>query len=246
MQRMAERLDKFLASQGEGSRKDVGKWIRGGRVTVNGVPVRDPGSKVEPESDVVEVGGRPVSYQKHVYVMMHKPKGVLSATEDARASTVLDLLPEELRRRGLFPAGRLDKDTTGLLLLTDDGALAHRMLAPKSHVYKLYRAQLDAPLTREDCQAFREGISWGEERYAPARLSWEEGNPRIGLVEIHEGRVHQVKRMFQAVGKQVLELERLRIGGLELDPPLQEGQYRQLEDAEISQIFTQQNTRKQK
>ena len=101
-------------------------------------------------------------------------------------------------------------------------------------------------MTREDCQAFREGISWGEKRYAPARLSWEEGNPRIGLVEIHEGRFHQVKRMFQAVGKQVLELERLRIGGLELDPALQEGQYRQLEDTEISQIFTKQNTRKQK
>ena len=135
--------------------------------------------------------------------MLNKPAGVLSATEDRRQTTVLDLLPEGLRRRGLFPAGRLDKDTTGLLLITDDGELAHKMLSPKSHVYKQYRAQLDAPVEEADIQAFAAGVAWEGEQYVPARL-WVEQDPRAAFVEIREGRFHQVKRMFQARGKTVL------------------------------------------
>ena len=233
---MIERLDKFLAAQGKGTRKEVGRLIRSGAVAVDGVPVRDPAAKVDPSCQTVAVGGSPILWQEHLYIMMNKPAGVLSATEDRRQKTVLDLLPEDLRRRGLFPAGRLDKDTTGLLLITDDGDLAHRMLSPKKHVYKLYQARLDAPVTPEDVRALEEGVRWGEEVYAPARL-WVEQDPRAAFVEIREGRFHQVKRMFQARGKTVLQLKRLKIGGLWLDSTLQEGECRLLTPQEIQAIF---------
>ena len=233
---MGERLDKFLASQGFGTRKAVGRLIRSGAVAVDGVSQRDPSAKVDPEAAQVTVNGMPVRYSKYLYILMNKPAGVLSATEDRRQKTVLDLLPAELRRRGLFPAGRLDKDTTGLLLITDDGELAHKMLSPKSHVYKQYRAQLDAPVEEADIQAFAAGVAWEGEQYAPARL-WVEQDPRAAFVEIREGRFHQVKRMFQARGKTVLQLKRLKIGGLWLDSTLQEGECRLLTPQEIQAIF---------
>ena len=234
---MMERLDKFLAAQGKGTRKEVGRLIRSGAVAVDGVPVRDPAAKVDPSRQTVAVGGNPILWQEHLYIMMNKPAGVLSATEDRRQKTVLDLLPEDLRRRGLFPAGRLDKDTTGFLLITDDGDLAHRMLSPKKHVYKMYRADLDGPVTEEDVRAFQQGVCWEEEQYAPARLWTQEDDPAIAFVEIREGRFHQVKRMFEARGKQVIALKRLKIGGLALDDTLQEGECRLLEPEEIGQIF---------
>ena len=233
---MGERLDKFLASQGLGTRKEVGKLIRSGAVLVNGAPQPDPGANVEPGADRVTAQGEEIRYQEFLTIMLNKPAGVLSATEDRRQKTVLDLLPAELRRRGLFPAGRLDKDTTGLLLITDDGDLAHRMLSPKSHVYKLYQALLDQPVDARDVQAFEQGIQWEEERYAPARL-WTEGDPRTAFVEIREGRFHQVKRMFQARGKNVLQLKRLKIGGLALDDTLPEGDCRLLTPEETQTIF---------
>lgn len=234
---MMERLDKFLAAQGKGTRKEVGRLIRSGAVAVDGVPVRDPAAKVDPSCQMVAVGGSPILWQEHLYIMMNKPAGVLSATEDRRQKTVLDLLPEDLRRRGLFPAGRLDKDTTGLLLITDDGDLAHRMLSPKKHVYKLYQARLDAPVTPEDVRAFEEGVRWEEEVYAPARLWAGEGDPFVAFAQVHEGRFHQVKRMFQARGKTVLSLKRLKIGGLSLDSTLQEGECRLLAPEEVCQIL---------
>lgn len=234
---MMERLDKFLAAQGKGTRKEVGRLIRSGAVAVDGVPVRDPAAKVDPSCQTVAVGGSPILWQEHLYIMMNKPAGVLSATEDRRQKTVLDLLPEDLRRRGLFPAGRLDKDTTGLLLITDDGDLAHRMLSPKKHVYKLYQARLDAPVTPEDVRAFEEGVRWEEEVYAPARLWAGEGNSFVAFAQVHEGRFHQVKRMFQARGKTVLSLKRLKIGGLSLDSTLQEGECRLLAPEEVCQIL---------
>ena len=168
---------------------------------------------------------------------------MLSATEDKRCPTVLDLLPPEYGRRGLFPAGRLDKDTTGLLLLTDDGDLAHRMLAPKSHVYKLYRARTALPVTQGDIEAFREGVRFGEIQYAPARLEVEEGDPRCALVEIREGKFHQVKRMFEARGNKVVALERLRIGSLELDPALAPGQVRPVGEEELKLLFLPASTK---
>ena len=234
---MMERLDKFLAAQGKGTRKEVGRLIRSGAVAVDGVPVRDPAAKVDPSCQTVAVGGSPILWQEHLYIMMNKPAGVLSATEDRRQKTVLDLLPEDLRRRGLFPAGRLDKDTTGLLLITDDGDLAHRMLSPKKHVYKLYQARLDAPVTPEDVRAFEEGVRWGEEVYAPARLWAGEGDSFVAFAQVHEGRFHQVKRMFQARGKTVLSHKRLKIGGLSLDSTLQEGECRLLAPEEVCQIL---------
>lgn len=234
----AERLDKFLASQNLGSRKDVARLVRSGAVTVNGVPARDSAQKVDPERDRVAVGGEEVAFSRFVYIMMNKPAGVLSATEDTRASTVLDLLPPELRRRGLFPAGRLDKDTTGLLLITDDGDFAHRMLAPKSHVYKLYQAETQFPVRPEDVEAFRVGVAQGGRTFAPARL-WTErrGDQEFAMVEIREGKFHQVKRMFQAVDNRVLSLKRLKIGGLWLDETLGEGEARLLTSAEKEQVF---------
>lgn len=235
---MPERLDKFLASQNLGSRKEVSALIRSGRVTVNGLAVTAPAQKLSPETDIVKVDGEKVVYQKYLYLMMNKPAGVLSATEDSRCETVLDLLPPELYRRGLFPAGRLDKDTTGLLIITDDGEFAHRMLAPKSHIYKLYEAQTLRPVTKEDILAFEKGITEGGQSFSPARL-WTEmrGGGEVAMTEIREGKFHQVKRMFQAVGNQVLSLKRLKIGDLSLDETLPAGGVRALEEEEIASIF---------
>ncbi len=238
---MPERLDKFLASQNLGSRKEAAKLIRSGAVAVNGSPARDGAQKLDPGTDRVTVNGEPVAYREHLYLMMNKPAGVLSASSDKRAATVLDLLPPELRRRGLFPAGRLDKDTTGLLLITDDGDLAHRMLSPKNHVYKLYQAKLRDPVTEQDVEAFRQGVSQGGQSFAPARLWTENGEDgEAAMVEIREGKYHQVKRMFQAVGNQVLFLKRLKIGGLWLDGTLPEGDVRLLTQTEIDAIFHEQ------
>lgn len=235
---MPERLDKFLASQSFGSRKDVTKLIRSGAVAVNGETARDSAQKLDPSRDRVTVDGEEVVYRKHLYLMMNKPAGVLSATEDGRGRTVLDLLPPELLRRGLFPAGRLDKDTTGLLILTDDGDFAHRMLSPKSHVYKLYEARTRDPVKPGDVQAFLEGITQGGQTFAPARLWTEEREDgEAAMVEIREGKFHQVKRMFQAVGNQVLTLKRLKIGGLPLDGTLGEGEARLLTEEERDLIF---------
>lgn len=231
-----ERLDKFLVSQNMGSRKDVGILVRKGAVLVNGAAALKADQKINPEKDVVTVSGKDIVYRKHLYIMMNKPEGVLSATEDKRQKTVLDLLPEELRRRNLFPAGRLDKNTTGLLIITDDGDFAHQMLAPKKHVYKQYLAQLEGPVTEEMIREFERGISFGGIQFSPARL-WTQENRTQAYVEIHEGKFHQIKRMFEAVGNPVRSLKRLKIGGLHLDDTLQEGESRLLDSSEIIQIF---------
>lgn len=230
-----ERLDKFLASQSVGSRKEVTALIRQGAVTVNGAVVKNSAQKLNPDTDTVCVAGKPVSYQKYLYIMMNKPAGVLSATEDRRQQTVLDLLPPQLSRRGLFPAGRLDKDTTGLLILTDDGDFAHRMLAPKNHVYKLYEATLARAVTEEDVIAFRNGIPYGENTFAPGNLTGV--GETTARVEIYEGKFHQVKRMFRGVGNEVLTLKRLKIGELWLDDTLPLGEARLLCQEEIDKIF---------
>ena len=232
-----ERLDKILASQGVGSRKDAGALIRKGAVEVNGRMVRRPEEKVDGEQDEISVYGKRLLVKKYLYIMMNKPAGVLSAARDSRTPTVIDLLPEPLRRRGLFPAGRLDKDTTGLLIITDDGDMAHRMLAPKSHVMKRYEAVLDIPADEEDVDAFSKGIPLQDFVCRPARLELEKGTC-IARVEVQEGKFHQVKRMFAARGKTVLTLKRLRIGGLDLDETLQPGQARELNKEEIALIFS--------
>lgn len=233
-----DRLDKILASQNLGSRKEVRSMIRGGRATVNGMAVRRPETKADAEADRIELDGKAITFRRFLYVMMNKPAGVLSASRDSRARTVVDLLPPLLRRHGIFPAGRLDRDTEGLLLLTDDGGFAHRMLAPKSGVTKWYEAVLRSPVSPADAEAFRTGVVLSDRVCLPGELSILENgeHPRV-RVKIHEGKFHQVKRMFLARGNRVLSLRRIRIGMLVLDPSLKPGQARVLEPAEVEMVF---------
>lgn len=235
---MAERLDKVLASQNVGSRKEIGQMARQGRIAVNGAVVKKAEQKVEPETDVITVDGKAVDFHRYVYYMMHKPGGVLSAARDSRAETVLDLLPPEMARRNLFPAGRLDKDTEGLLILTDDGDFAHRMLSPKKAIYKEYHARLDHPVGPADIDAFAKGVALADFTCLPAKLRiLEDGETPLVAVEICEGKFHQVKRMFAARGCTVTYLKRVRIGGLRLDETLEKGAARPLTAEERAAIF---------
>jgi len=233
-----QRLDKRLSGTGLYSRREAKDLIRAGRVSAGGAVCRDEGAKVAPGTPVL-VDGAPLEAAGPVYLMLHKPAGVVSATEDARERTVLDLLPERYRRLGLFPAGRLDKDTEGLLLLTSDGALAHRLLSPKYHVDKVYYVEVDGALDEADAAAFQAGMTLGDgEVCLPAAL--EPGTPpSTGLVTLREGKYHQVKRMLAARGKPVTYLKRVRFGPLELDPDLPRGGWRALTDGEISALFRQ-------
>lgn len=237
-----DRLDKVLASQNTGSRKECCEMIRRGEVSVNGMVVKRPEQKVEPENDEILIRGKPLRFRKFTYLMMNKPQGVLSATKDPKARTVLDLLPPELSARGLFPAGRLDRDTEGLLIITNDGDFAHRMLSPKKHVYKIYHAVLDAPVEEEDRLAFENGLELKDMTCLPAGLVvLEDGEHPLVSVRVREGKFHQVKRMFLARGKKVLRLKRVKIGELELDGRLGPGEARELEPGEIAQIFVKQS-----
>lgn len=230
-----ERLDKRLASTGRWSRKEIKDMVRQGRIQINGVPARRPEEKVGDE-DRLAVDGQEVDCAPFVYVMMHKPAGILSATEDKRQRTVVDLLPPELRRRGLFPVGRLDKDTTGLLLLTDDGALAHELLSPKKHVDKVYLARVEGRIDASDVAALGEGMVLGDGLHClPAGLEPLKDGSEC-LVTLREGKYHQVKRMLAAQGKPVLALKRLSMGTLQLDETLAPGQWRYLEMDEVAKL----------
>jgi len=230
-----ERLDKLLASTGRWSRSQVKELVRQGRVRVDGRVAARPEEKCAPEQELT-VDGEPVCLQKFVYIMMNKPDGWLSATEDKRQKTVLDLLDKPLQRRGLFPVGRLDKDTTGLLLLTDDGELAHRLLAPKSHVDKVYLARVDGCVNEDDVKAFQEGMVLEDGlECLPAGLEPLEDGSRC-LVTLREGKFHQVKRMLAARGKPVLALRRLSMGPLQLDRSLPEGGWRPLTEGELQAL----------
>jgi len=227
-----ERLDKLLASTGRWSRKDVKELVRQGRVTARGQKVRRPEEKFELDDDIW-VDGQAVCCRKFTYVMMNKPGGLLSATEDKRQRTVLDLLPEPYQRQGLFPVGRLDKDTEGLLLLTNDGEMAHRLLAPRSHVDKVYLARVDGRVDEADVEAFRQGLTLDDGlKCMPADLEpLEDG--RSCLVTLREGKFHQVKRMLAHRGKPVEYLKRLSMGAVRLDERLAEGQWRELTEEEV-------------
>ena len=233
-----ERLDKILATQNLGSRKDAGTMIRRGAVAVNGNVVKKADFKVDTQLDAVTVNGESLMIKEFIYLMMNKPAGVLSAARDTRAQTVVDLLQPSLKRRGLFPAGRLDKDTEGLLIITDDGVFAHRMLAPKSHVFKRYEAVLAAPVTAGDIKKFEKGVVLNDMTCLPAELKvLTEGENPLVLVKIREGKFHQVKRMFLALNNEVLKLKRVQIGELRLDETLALGEARELTEAEIDAIF---------
>ncbi|MFR9273167.1 MAG: pseudouridine synthase [Clostridia bacterium] len=233
------RLDKYLADMGIGTRQEVKKHIRQGKVTVDGAVVRSPEYKVDEDSTVCCDGSR-IRYEAFEYYMLNKPAGVVSATEDHGGKTVIDLIGGK-RRKGLFPVGRLDKDTEGLLLITNDGALAHRLLSPRKHVDKVYYVRVKGEVTEEDVRAMAEGIDIGdsasEEWTKPAVLDIiSSGRKSAVRLTIQEGKYHQVKRMFLARGKEVTYLKRERMGALILDESLQPGEYRRLTEEELRDI----------
>ena len=233
-----ERLDKIISATGKKSRREVREMVRQGRVLVDGKPAPAADMKVDPQTAVILLDGEPLGYEKFTYVMLNKPAGVLTATEDRRQETVLDLLAPEYRKIGLFPVGRLDKDTEGLLLLTDDGALAHDLLAPKRHVDKVYFVRTDGALDDADCKAFEQGITLGDGlECLPAKLEILKSNAQSeALITIHEGKFHQIKRMLASRGKPVVYLKRLSMGSLTLDEGLSKGEYRLLTAEEIKNL----------
>ena len=236
-----ERLDKILSSTGYWSRREVKDLVRQGRVSVDGQKARKPEDKCDPAQAVILVDGKAVDCAPFVYLMLHKPDGLLSATEDKRQKTVIDLLPEHLQRRGLFPVGRLDKDTEGLLVLTDDGALAHELLSPKKHVDKVYYAKVDGILDEQDVAVLAGGMTLGDGlECLPADLK-PLGDGSECRITLREGKYHQVKRMLAARGKPVLYLKRLSMGGLKLDENLEKGQWRPLTAQELKDLREKQS-----
>lgn len=227
------RLDKLLSHTGFGSRKEVKLLLKSGAVVVNGTIQKDSKTQVNPDKDQITVHGTPVVYQEFVYFMLHKPQNVVSATEDNVSETVIDLLAQEDTLTDPFPVGRLDKDTEGLLIITNDGTLAHNLLSPKKHIDKTYYAKIDGDVTAEDVEAFAAGIEL-DDGYTckPARL--EIITPNEIKVTIQEGKFHQVKRMFAARGKSVSYLKRISMGNLQLDESLALGEYRPLTEAELA------------
>ena len=242
-----QRLDKVLSHIGIASRSDIRKQAKQGLITVNGAVVKDSGFHVDPYKDKIEVGGEPVLYREYIYLMMNKPPGVLSATEDRRDRTVLDLLTKDYALFEPFPVGRLDKDTVGLLLLTNDGKLAHELLSPRKHVPKTYEATVEGEVDSDDVAAFAAGVTL-EDGYVtePAQLTIlgrERGTKVISYISlvITEGKFHQVKRMFQAVGKKVTFLKRVAMGELKLDESLPLGSYRELTAEEMHLLGAENN-----
>ncbi len=234
---MKIRLDKYLADMGKGTRSEVKKAIGKGLVRVNNEIVKKPETKLDTDSDHVLFDGVLVGYAQYEYYMLNKPAGVISATEDKREKTVIDLITEK-KRKDLFPVGRLDRDTEGLLLISNDGELAHRLLSPSKHVDKVYYAKIDGKVTIEDVEAFQQGVDIGEEKLTrPAKLRILKSGTQSEIeLTICEGKFHQVKRMFQAVGKEVVYLKRLQMGTLILDESLKPGEYRELTEQEIADL----------
>lgn len=234
-----DRLDKLLTERGYGSRKEAQRLIRSGAVCVNGAVCRQPDTKIDIDSDKLTVGGKAVDADKFVYIMMNKPAGVVSATEDKRDKTVVELVPPDMRRPGLFPAGRLDKDTEGLLILTNDGDFAHRMLSPRKKVYKQYRARLDGEVTEDMIKRFEEGVVLSDgTKCLPATLTIPDlSQKNVILVSICEGKFHQVKKMFASCGLRVVHLQRISIGNLYLDSNLTIGSCKLLTNLDIEDIF---------
>ena len=225
------RLDKFLSETGTATRSESKKAARSGGVMLNGVAVRDLSVHMDPENDRVTYMGSPVVYQKNIYIMMNKPDGVISATDDGNETTVLDLLPEKYKKMEIFPCGRLDKNTLGLLILTNNGALAHRLLSPKCHVEKTYRFECERPLTDGDVELLCKGVDIGEKSSTqPAKVLLT--SSRSGEISVTEGKFHQIKRMFQAVCNKITYLERIRFADIPLDTTLARGEWRELTEEE--------------
>lgn len=228
------RLDRWLVTLGVGSRSEVQRMLRRGAVTVNGLPVTDPAFFCDPDACALTLHGAPMDGRLVRHVMLHKPAGLLTAARDRKQPTVMDLLPPVYAAIGCMPVGRLDKDTTGLLLLTCDGEMNHRLLAPGRHVDKTYLAEVDGPLTEAEVRAFAQGLTLSDFTAAPARLEiLSSGESSLARVTVHEGKFHQVKRMFSAVGREVTQLHRERFGSLRLDETLAPGAWRELTEEEL-------------
>lgn len=240
-----ERLDKLVCAGGNRTRSEARRLIKIGQVSVNGIVVRSFGLQIDPQSDNLTVAGEVLRYEKYRYIMMNKPEGVICASQGKQEQTVVDLVPEALNRNDLFPAGRLDKDTTGFVLITDDGAFAHGILSPKRHVEKTYEAVLDKPITAEAVAAFRQGVVAGDGTlFQSARLCALNQEKTLVQVVICEGKYHQVKRMFAACGSHVQALRRTKIGGLCLDTGLRLGECRLICKEELDIITKSGNNRK--
>ncbi len=235
-----KRLDKLIALNCNVSRKEARTLIKDAAVTVNGRCVLRAEELVDVETDDISVKGYNFTAKEHIYIMLNKPQGVISATNDPRKETVIDIIPPELKRRSLFPCGRLDRDTTGLLIITDDGALAHRIMSPSHHVYKTYEAILNEPISASDAALLESGITLADgTECLPAKVkAFTVSGAPAAEIKIKEGKYHQVKRMFAALGNHVEHLRRTRIGALRLDPDLAEGDCRELTTEELALVFT--------
>lgn len=237
--KIMERIDKIISSQLNITRNEARALIKAEKVLLNGVPVKALNEKADIKKDIVVVNGREISYKKYVYIMMNKPKGVISSTDGRKTGekTVVDILPDDMKRRNLFPAGRLDKDTTGFMLITDDGDFAHRILSPKHHIPKTYIASLDKPFDDTLVKAFENGVEIGDDVCMPAEIYAKDGDFNIAVVTIRQGMYHQIKRMFKKFGITVTELKRIKMGSFELDEKLEPGQCRYIENDEMYKFF---------
>jgi 16S rRNA pseudouridine516 synthase len=233
------RIDKYISSQrNDLSRSDVKKLLRAGRVTLNGETVRSPETKTDPSTARVCVDGEEIGYKEHVYIMLNKPQGYVCSTKKGPSPTVLELVPDNLRRKGLFPAGRLDKDTEGFVLITDDGELAHNMLSPSRHVPKTYFVRLEKPCEPQYEKIFADGMTIdGGEKCLPAEYSPDPNDQCACTLVLHEGKFHQVKRMFAAVGNKVTFLKRVRIGNLDLDENLPLGECLEIMHKDVEKLL---------
>ena len=232
------RLDKLLSGSLPCTRKDAAGLIRSGRVAVDGTVIRKPDTKLEENAELT-VDGAPINARRFIYIMMNKPAGLISATDDVREKTVLSLLPDEYLTKNIFPAGRLDKDTTGLLILTNDGALAHKLLSPKNRCEKSYLAECDIPFDADDPERVKDGVMLDDGKTCPVKMELVEGEPNKAVITVTEGRFHEVKRICIAIGKHVTSLERIRFCGLDLDRTLSRGEWRDLTDEEVDALSTQ-------
>lgn len=230
------RIDKFLSNMGIASRSEASKAARQGQILVNGTAIKKADIHIDPETDEIAFCGRSVSYRKYTYILMNKPDGVVSATDDGRDKTVIDLLPEDLQRLGLFPCGRLDKHTLGLVLLTDNGELAHKLLSPKHHVDKKYRFESKFPISDDDVKKLESGATLDDGYVTrPCRITLCDDG-RSGYITLTEGKYHQIKRMLESVNNKIIYLERVSFGPLTLDEGMQRGEWRFLNNDEIKEL----------
>lgn len=233
-----ERLDKIIANSGTLSRKEVHRLIKSGSVSVNGITTKDRGFCIDPEKAEIKINGQTVSLEKYVYIMLNKPEGIVSATKDPKEKTVIDLVPVEFKKKNLFPAGRLDRNTTGFVLITDNGDFAHRILSPKNHIEKTYEARLAERIGACALEEVAKGITLGDgTECLPAKVKiLEDGENPLVEIKICEGKYHQIKRMFAAVGNAVIELKRVKMGEMPLDEALAPGECRLLTKQEVELI----------